>query len=142
MHDTLRVGVRDRGGHGRDRGDDLAGPQTTPPGQQCGEAAALEQVEDQRHPGGAAARGWCTTSMQPDQVRVVQIAEQHRLPRLPLGIAVDEELDRDRVTPAPRHRPPDLAGPPRPSSDCEHVARGPRAGSAPAGSGCGHDRGR
>ena len=93
----LLVGVGEGRGHGRDRGDHLAGPQPAPPGQQRGEAAARQQLEDQRHARRRRPRrGWCTTSMQPDQVRVVERPEQRRLPRLPLRVAGDQHLDRHR----------------------------------------------
>ena len=51
VDDAVAVRVGERRRDRRDRGDHLAGTQPPPAGEQRGEAAALEQLEDQRDPG-------------------------------------------------------------------------------------------
>ena len=96
---------------GRDRRDHLSGPQPAPPGEQRGQAAAGQQVQHQRHPAPVPRRGWCDHLMQPHQVRVVELAEQRRLPFLPLGVASTSTLTATGGPPCRGPRPPDLPGP-------------------------------
>jgi hypothetical protein len=90
------VGVRERGGHRRDGGHHLAGTQPAATGQQRGQAAAGEQVQDQGDPRLRAPAGLVHHVDQPDEVRVVELAQEGRLARLPFGVAGDQDLDRHR----------------------------------------------
>ena len=87
MDDAVAVRVGEGGRDRSDRGDHLAGTEPPAAGEQRGEAAALEQLEDERDPGLAAAAGLVDDLDQADQVRVVEFAEQRGLPGLPCGIA-------------------------------------------------------
>ena len=109
MDDALGVGVGERRSHRRDRRHHLARPQPAATGEHVGEAAAGQELQHQRHPGRAAPPGLVDDLDQPHQVRVVQLPEQCRLPRLPLRIPGDQHLDRDGVPAPARHCPPHLA---------------------------------
>ena len=111
VHHPALVGVRQRGGHRGECGDHLTGSQPTASGEQRGQAAAGQQVEHQGHPRLLAAPGAVHDLVQPDQVRVVELAEQRRLTRLPFGVPGHQQLHGHRRTPRPGHRAPHLAGP-------------------------------
>jgi hypothetical protein len=146
VDDAVLMGVRERGGDRRDRGDHLARPQPPPAGEQCREAAALQQFQDQGDAGRPAAPRLVHDLEQPDQVRMVELAEQRRLSGLSLRLAVDQHLDRDRAPTSARHRPPDLAGAAPAEADLQGVPGhdrrigGPR-GCGGIGSGHAGDRG-
>ena len=141
VHHPVSVRVGQRGGDRRDRRDHLPRPQPTAAGEQCGEAAALEQVEDERDPGGATAARLVHDLDQPDQVRMVQLAEQRRFPRLPLRVAVDEHLDRDGRPTASGDGAPHLARTTAAEQRLEDVP-GDDGRVGACWIGCGHDRGR
>ena len=70
--------------------------------------------------GGPAAPRLVHHLDQPDQVRMVELAEQRRLPRLPLRIAGDEHLDRDGLA----RRAGERRARPRPSRRGRAASRG------------------
>ena len=92
VDDAVLVGVREGRRHRRDGGHDLPGTQPATPGQQGGQASPGQQLEDEGHPGLPAAPRLVHHLDQADQVGMVELAEQGRLPRLPL---------RDRRPPGP-----------------------------------------
>ncbi len=108
MDDALLVGAGQRGRHRRHGRHHLPRAQPAPPRQQRRQAASLEQVEDQRDAGRTPTARLVHHLVQPDQVRVVECAEQRRLTGLALGVAGDEDLDRHGRPTRPRHRPPHL----------------------------------
>ena len=116
MDDALLVGVREGRGDRGDRGDDLARAQPPAAGQQRREAAAVQQVQDQRDPRRAPTARLVDDLEQPDQVRMVELAEQRRLARLPLRVAVDEHLHRNRLAATRGTARQTSPEPPRPSS--------------------------
>jgi hypothetical protein len=142
VDDAVRVRVRQRGGDRRDRRHDLARPQPAATGEQRGHAAALEQLQDERHAGGAPTARLVHDLDQPDQVRMVQLTQERCLAGLPLGIAVDQHLDRDGRSSAPRNGAPDL---PRSAPAEQRLEDVPRDEGRVGGGGrigCGHDRER
>ena len=138
----LRVRVGQRGGDRRDGRDHLPRPQPSAAGEQRGEAAALQQFEDERNARGSAAARLVHDLDQPDQVRMVELAEQRRLARLPLGVAVDQHLDGDGRSTAPRDGAPHLAGPTAPEQRLEDVPGDDGRVGGAGRIGCGHDRER
>ena len=125
MHHALLVRGGQRGGHRCESGHHLPRPQPAAVGEQLGEAAALQQVQDECHPRGRAPPRLVHHLPQPDQVRVVQGAEQRGLPRLPLGVTGHEHLHRHRGTAVPRYGPPHLA---RPAATEQRLQPVPRHG--------------
>ena len=132
----MPVRVGEGRGHRGDGGDHLTRPQPPATGQQVGQAAAGQQLEDQGDPGLSPAPWLVDHLEEPDQVRMVELTQQRRLTRLPRGVARDQHLHRDRRAAPPRHRPPDLAGAATAEPRLQRVA-GHHRGAASRGSGAG-----
>jgi hypothetical protein len=110
VHDAPLVRLRQRGRHRGDGGDHLPRTQPAAPGQQCGQAAAGEEVQHERDLGRPAADLPPHHAVQPDEVGVVEVGQQRRLTHLAGRVAADEHLHRHRVATAPRTGPPHLTG--------------------------------
>jgi hypothetical protein len=138
VDDAVHVRVSQRGRDRSDGGDHLPRAQAPAAGQQRRQAAALEQFEHQCHPGIAPAAGLVHHLDQPHQMRMVELAQQHRLPGLALRVAVHQNLDRHGRAAPPGHRPPHLPRAAPAQQRLEDVARHQRRLGGTSGLGGGH----
>ena len=123
MDDAVLVRMGECRRNRRDGGHDLTRTQPPAPGQEGRQAAPGQQLEHQGHPGRPAAPRLVHHFDQADQVRMVELAEQRRLPGLALRIPRHQDLDGDGCTAAAGHGAPDLARPAPAEQDLERVTR-------------------
>jgi hypothetical protein len=121
VDDAVLVGVGEGRRHRGDGRDDLARAEPAAPGQQGRETAAGQQFQHEGDAGNAAALRLVHHLEQPDEMRMVELAEQGRLARLAFRVARHQDLDRHRRPTPPGHRPPHLAGAAAPQPLLERV---------------------